>query len=275
MAKHEDHVREENFISGLWNIIVRKSHILPSRCNTPSECNSKEEDVLSKCLCKFCQYNKELDLPQLPEMSFASNALIIEHSDGFGIAFNALDALRLVDNKNDLMKVAIAEAWQEARMENSRIKEVIKPFDWTYTTEYKGTLLGEDVKLKLSETAERIDIEKLKVKEKILFYEDIILFEDELADNGTAQCSVKIRVMPESFFVLLRYFLRVDGLLVRIIDTRLYHEHDKKYLLREQMQKEGKIGGLNLSSSLLRNPQDLWNHLPTVKASYQKMEIPL
>ena len=32
------------------------------------------------------------------------------------------------------------------------------------------------------------------------------------------------RVMPTSFFVLLRFFLRVDGVIIRINDTRLYHE---------------------------------------------------
>ena len=32
------------------------------------------------------------------------------------------------------------------------------------------------------------------------------------------------RVMQSSIFLLLRFFLRVDGVLVRINDTRLYHE---------------------------------------------------
>lgn len=41
-------------------------------------------------------------------------------------------------------------------------------------------------------TKERIDLEQLKVKEKIYFYEDIILYEDELADNGIAKLNVKM-----------------------------------------------------------------------------------
>lgn len=32
------------------------------------------------------------------------------------------------------------------------------------------------------------------------------------------------RVMPTSFFLLLRFFLRIDGVLIRMNDTRLYHE---------------------------------------------------
>lgn len=58
-------------------------------------------------------------------------------------------------------------------------------------------------------------MERLKEKEKILFYQELMLYEDELHDNGIAQCTVKIRVMPTSFFVLLRFFLRVDNVMVR------------------------------------------------------------
>ena len=53
----------------------------------------------------------------------------------------------------------------------------------------------------VSETTERIDIEKLKVREKILFYEDMLLFEDELADNGTSLLNVRmVRARTRSYF---------------------------------------------------------------------------
>ena len=44
-------------------------------------------------------------------------------------------------------------------------------------------------------TNDRIDLEQLKVKEKIYFYEDVILYEDELADNGIAKLNVKMVIM--------------------------------------------------------------------------------
>ena len=44
----------------------------------------------------------------------------------------------------------------------------------------------------MADTEERIDYEKLKVQERIAFYDEVILFEDELADNGAAIFSVKI-----------------------------------------------------------------------------------
>lgn len=75
------------------------------------------------------------------------------------------------------------------RSESSEyLEEKIKPFDWTFTTDYKGTMNGFDVE----ETTEKIDLNKLRQKEKILFYHDLTLFEDELHDNGIAVCSVKI-----------------------------------------------------------------------------------
>ena len=46
--------------------------------------------------------------------------------------------------------------------------------------------------MKVCETEMRIDYEKLKAQEKIAFYDEVILFEDELADNGVAILSVKI-----------------------------------------------------------------------------------
>ena len=44
----------------------------------------------------------------------------------------------------------------------------------------------------ISETTERINIEKLKTHERIFFFQDIILFEDELSDNGDSNLSVKV-----------------------------------------------------------------------------------
>lgn len=75
------------------------------------------------------------------------------------------------------------------RSESSEyLEEKIKPFDWTFTTNYTGTISG----FKIEETNERIDIDKLRQRDKIMFYHDLTLFEDELHDNGIAVSSVKI-----------------------------------------------------------------------------------
>ena len=43
----------------------------------------------------------------------------------------------------------------------------------------------------ISQTKEKIDYEKLKIEEKILFFVSLLLFEDELADNGASILSLK------------------------------------------------------------------------------------
>lgn len=215
VIKKEKHVSEEVCKFGPWIITSRKGPIL----------TSFEADTMTQ----------HLGIPALPEMVFGDSVLRIEHVNGSGIEFNALDALRRVDTKQDSIKVAAAEQWQKLRGDSEHIKNVVKPFDWTYTTNYSGTEFGN---LKVSETNEVIDIEKLKTREKINFYTDTLLFEDELADHGCAMLNVKIRVMPGSFFVLLRFFLRVDGVLIRINDTRIYHEAEWNYIIREYSSKE-------------------------------------
>ena len=58
--------------------------------------------------------------------------------------------------------------------------------------------------------------------EPILFFADVPLYESELDDNGVSALGVKVRVMPRCWLVLLRFWLRVDGALVRLRETRLF-----------------------------------------------------
>jgi type 2A phosphatase activator TIP41 len=39
--------------------------------------------------------------------------------------------------------------------------------------------------------------------------------------------------MKDCYFGLLRHYIRVDDVVVRIFDTRIYHEFGKNYVLRE------------------------------------------
>jgi len=53
--------------------------------------------------------------------------------------------------------------------------------------------------------------------------------------------------MPNSFFILLRYFLRIDNVLLRMNDTRYYHEFDSDFILQEYTSREAKVQDLNVS----------------------------
>jgi type 2A phosphatase activator TIP41 len=94
---------EESFDFLPWTIQTVKSHILPSK----STGNSPSKD-------RHAAFH-DLSIPHLPDMVFPDNVLRIQLSNGSGIEFNALDALKLVNDKEDPVKVAIAEAWKESR----------------------------------------------------------------------------------------------------------------------------------------------------------------
>lgn len=116
------------------------------------------------------------------------------------------------------------------------IKEIVKPFDWSYSTDYTGTVSRNA--REFEPTTQAIPIELLKRPDPILFFDEVILYEDELADNGIAMLSCKIRVMPDRLLLLLRFFMRLDNVLFRLRDTRVYVDFDTLEVIREYQSKE-------------------------------------
>lgn len=169
----------------------------------------------------------------------------------------------------------MAKEWKESRQDCEFIDKMVHPFDWTFTTPYKGSLVGKDgFQLKESVTEERINMDKLRVQETISFFEEISLFDDELSDHGMANLNVKIRCMPTSFYILQRFFLRVDHVVARIYDTRIYHEIGKPYLLREYTERESLIKELNCPPKVLIDPNELSPFLSLKKSLFERLEFP-
>jgi type 2A phosphatase activator TIP41 len=83
-----------------------------------------------------------------------------------------------------------------------------------------------------------IPIELLKRPDPILFFDEVMLYEDELADNGISMLSCKIRVMPSRLLLLCRFFMRLDNVVVRLRDTRVYVDFDTGEVIREYQAKE-------------------------------------
>ncbi|KAF9980405.1 hypothetical protein BGZ65_005146 [Modicella reniformis] len=177
-------------------------------------------------------------------MIFGNNYLSIEHKSGFKLEFKALPALALVDKSSkssDLIKVSYAREWfdRQSMANQEHITDVVKPYDWTYTTKYNGANLSSQERMHFKPaTHETIDIQQLMRPDPILYYNENILFEDELADNGTAILTAKVRVMPSCLFILLRFFLRVDDVLFRVHDTRIYHRFGTNVVIRECSTRE-------------------------------------
>ena len=79
----------------------------------------------------------------------------------------------------------------------------------------------------------------LTLPDPILFFLTLDLYEDELADNGLALLHIKLRVMPARLLLLQRFFMRLDDVLFRVRDTRLYIEFATGKVVREYVEKEG------------------------------------
>ncbi|KAJ2780174.1 Tap42 interacting protein [Coemansia interrupta] len=222
------------------------------------------------------QYADELGF-NVPEMIFGNNYLRIRHlaSDKL-LELNALDALRMVDTSQDSAKsvqVSIAQGWTESSKRNrGDITDVIKPFDWTLSTKYRGTTRN----LAFVPSDQGIDYAKLMIREEIHFYDENILYEDDLGDNGTSQLSYKVRVMPSGFFVLQRFFLRVDGVLFRIYDTRIYHEFASNCILREFSTREAPFDDVRRQVPKKKHDDEdlsLLNNIPFVDGVMKSSQI--
>lgn len=216
-----------------------------------------------------------------PEMIFGDNLVAIEHpSSHWGIKFDAFGALDRVDKTGEKrLKVAYSKEWHQSREDTHDIKEVIKPFDWSYTTDYKGDLAPGSPAFHVS--SEPIPLELLKRPDPILFFDDVILYEDELADNGITMVSCKIRVMPARLLLLCRLFMRLDNVLLRLRDTRIYIDFGKKEVIREYIEREEAYdtvredlaGRRDDVTAVLRDSNQMAELLPIVTKTLESVQL--
>jgi type 2A phosphatase activator TIP41 len=156
------------------------------------------------------------------------------------------------------------------------IKEVVKPFDWSYSTDYKGTTTGSPA---FEPSSTPIPLELLKRRDPILFWDEVMLYEDELADNGIAMLQCKLRVMPERMLLLSRFFLRLDGVLFRIRDTRVYVEFATGEVIREYTAREQEYEAVRRALAgtredvlaIMRDPNALTQYVPVVETTLEKV----
>ncbi|GAA5876293.1 hypothetical protein JCM3774_003716, partial [Rhodotorula dairenensis] len=197
-----------------------------------------------------------LDLA-LPEICFGNNALRVQHDQShLAIEWNTIDMLRAVKRGKGWdsqpgagpVRVAYADEWARAQVASGSANNltVQKPFDWTYTTLHPGSTTspesgsGSDLAWRAAPpTHPGIPLASLaRTDIPILFFEEVPLFEDELGDNGIANVTVRVRVNHESFFILSRFALRIDNVLFRHFDVRVYHAFGSGEILREVKGRE-------------------------------------
>ncbi|CAN6544402.1 unnamed protein product [Malus baccata var. baccata] len=146
-------------------------------------------------------------------MVFGDSGLFLEHvKSGATIHFNSFDAL--VGWKKEALPPVEVPAAAQWKFRTKPSQQVIMDYDYTFTKPYSGSetlkfdadkiergeITKETRNLQWEDCEEKIDVVALASKEPILFYDEVVLYEDELADIGV---SLLTRVMPTSWFLLL------------------------------------------------------------------------
>lgn len=205
--------------------------------------------------------SRRLGIP-VPEMIFGDNLVCVAHPPtGWALAFTAEAALDRVDKTGaDMLQVAYAGEWSSSRERSSAhdIREVVKPYDWSYSTDYAGDERpGRAAGERLGVAADKaIPLELLRRRDPILFFDEVVLFESELDDNGISLYSVKVRVMEQRMLLLARLYMRLDNVVVRVRDTRVYVDFGTEEVIREYTSKEDSFANVKKVSprSPLRTP---------------------
>lgn len=202
----------------------------------------------------------------LPEMIFGNNFVRIKYTGGSSrnqdheIWFNSIDALDTLEDDCHL-KVSYHEEWLQLRQNRRKKQErggdaktsthaddemsgkvsdltdmdAVKPYDWTYSPNYVGHTRGFSF---VADESLEIPVNRLMNPDPILFFDEMILYEDELADNGISMLSIKIRVMPTCLLLLCRFFLRIDNVIFRIRDCRIFIDFESNEVIREYKLQE-------------------------------------
>lgn len=166
----------------------------------------------------------------LPEMVFPTAHVAIE-GRGIWMSWDANDCLTKwaeshegIDLGSDeanigvsVLKVKDASKWEKKQLHTSNSGTF--HYDWTFSTPFTANMEGGSW-LELDESGMRMDLLK-DTSIPILFFDEIVLFEDDLHDNGQAQLSIKLRVMPTCAYILSRLWVRVDNVVVRSRETRV------------------------------------------------------
>ncbi|KAH9605490.1 hypothetical protein KSS87_011866 [Heliosperma pusillum] len=232
-------------------------------------------------------WEEKLKTSHLPEMIFGNSVLSLTHlASGTKINFNAFDAL--AGWKAEALPPVEVPAAAKWKFRSKPFEQVILDYDYTFTTPYGGSEMIDTNSKKATacnlyweDCEEKINVAALTSKEPILFYDEVVLYEDELADSGVSLLTVKVRIMPSGWYLLLRYWLRVDGALMRLRDTRMhcvFEEQSFPVILRESCWREGTFNalatkGYPADTAAYNDPSLISPRLPVVKHSTQKLKL--
>jgi len=143
-----------------------------------------------------------------------------------------------------------AKTIEKCKASSIDVRSLTYTYDWTYSSKYWGSIFKKDKPVGISEAEgcdgpDELPLAKLSDNSvPILWFQQIDLFDDDLSDSGITRADVKIRVMPDFWFVLMRQEIRVDSVLLRQVNTRFFHEFGSPHILRQFSWKEASFDEL-------------------------------
>jgi type 2A phosphatase activator TIP41 len=182
----------------------------------------------------------------LPEMVFPRAHTTLEKSNGLKLKFGAYPALlewaqahRSIPLGSfqqhrgvSVLQTADAKLWSGKTVGHSNFH-----YDWTFSTPHACTTTM-DVSWTPLETS-GMNLALLQDQSvPILLFDEVVLYEDDLHDNGQATLTCKIRVMPTCAFVLEQLWVRVDRVLLRVRDTRVSLEFGSNQIFRDVVWRQ-------------------------------------
>ena len=202
-----------------------------------------------------------LGTAHLPEMVYGSTLELVHLSSGARLHFNAEDALReWLEEDLPPLKVAAAAAWAEGHRSRLGTRRPRAPATPQPRPRRRGTTprpkrrtTGRSPHLTAApSTSSRTPSRERSSRRTpprwaprwvprtarwgpcswnatpILFFDEMTLYESELDDSGVMSVTIKVRVMPRCWFVLMRFWMRCDGVLVRLRETRFFSKMDPR-----------------------------------------------
>ncbi len=179
-----------------------------------------------------------------------------------------------------------------------------RKWDWTFCSDYcctlqddqkismyelgnteSGTVFNEALHpnvYKSSSTGVNYDMlrEHQRTNAPILYFDELVLYQDDLEDCGEVVFDAKLRVMPNSWFILSRNFVRVDGVVVKIRENRFFHAFGTDRVYLEVTWKECGIGSgmkdlpfVDINPNVLRDVNKLSQMVPPTQTGFYSFMV--
>ena len=185
----------------------------------------------------------------------------------------------------DPLHVSQASAWNKKRVTHSNDEsntftegiddETVTPYnpgiDWTFRGKYMGDWRRIPSKGSTKKEYSNVDSNFLvpikvtgikyedlrKTDGNIILQDTVELFEDDLHDCGMVCMTLRYRVMSNCLFIRLRYYLRIENVVVILRDVRWYYQFSESRIFVDVTEKRASLPIPNIESRELQDSENV------------------